>query len=213
MPFIDFAALKEALTIEQVATILGLQMTPAGNQLRSCCPACKSTGGRELVVTPSKGAFYCFSEKKGGDLIALAAHIRGESVKDAAVFLAGTVTTSTSSTSTVKVATSVPAPAPVVAPPVQAPETEDKMAKIRARLIFEHELVQALGLTPEVAQDRGIGWIKGGTMANRVLYPLFVNGVHKDYMGYNPNLTPIIKFPSHLLEAPPSNVVPLHKAG
>ncbi|MBK7474326.1 MAG: hypothetical protein IPI73_30305 [Betaproteobacteria bacterium] len=75
MSYIDFAALKASVRIEQVVALLGLQMQEK-NQLRGICPACKSNGDRDLVVTPSKNAFYCFGSRAGGDLITLAAHIK-----------------------------------------------------------------------------------------------------------------------------------------
>jgi hypothetical protein len=40
------------------------------------------------VVTPEKGAAYCFSARKGGDVIWLASHIRGVGQKEAAHLLA-----------------------------------------------------------------------------------------------------------------------------
>ena len=42
--------------------------------IRRACPACDGSN-RTLVVTPSKGTFYCFSAKKGGECISLVAHI------------------------------------------------------------------------------------------------------------------------------------------
>jgi hypothetical protein len=69
MPFVDFAALKQRVSIEQTAVLLGLQTNPAGNQLRAACPACKEGGDRAIVITPEKGLFYCFPGKVGeGDV-------------------------------------------------------------------------------------------------------------------------------------------------
>jgi hypothetical protein len=45
---------------------------------------CKSGGDRALIVTKSKGLFYCFAARKGGDAIALAAKIRGCGQNEAA---------------------------------------------------------------------------------------------------------------------------------
>ena len=84
MPFVDFAELKTRVSIEQATQMLGLNLTPHGSQHRGPCPVCKTGGDRALVVTPAKGLFYCFAAKSGGDAIALVAHIRGISVKDAA---------------------------------------------------------------------------------------------------------------------------------
>lgn len=90
--FVDFAAIKAAVSFADAASKLGLELKPSGNQLRGACPC--SGDDRSLVITEGKG-YYCFSEKKGGDVIGLAAHVLGVSVKDAAMFLGdGKVATS-----------------------------------------------------------------------------------------------------------------------
>ena len=43
---------------------------------------------RALVVTPAKKAYYCFASRKGGDVIALVAHVKGMSVKDTTLAIA-----------------------------------------------------------------------------------------------------------------------------
>jgi DNA primase len=92
VPFVDFAALKERVSIEHAIQLLGLQLKPAGNQLRGPCPICKTGGDRALVVTPAKGMFYCFMAQTGGDQIALVAHVKACKTTEAANFLAGTST-------------------------------------------------------------------------------------------------------------------------
>jgi len=82
--YVDFAALKPRVSIEQTATLLGLNAQPAGQQLRSSCPKCLEGGKRAIVITPEEGSFYCFPGKKGGDAIELVCHVKGLSQKDAA---------------------------------------------------------------------------------------------------------------------------------
>lgn len=197
--FIDFEALKKSMTIEQAVEVLGLSMKQSGQQLRGPCPACSSDDPRTLVVTPAKGAFYCFANKAGGDLIALAAHIRGESIKDAAVFLAGTSNSKvTTDTSTVKVAKTVPAPTPAPAPA----EPDNKLEKVAARLLWEHPEVQALGLTPEMAEALMVGYDKRGMMKGRVLFPLYREDELVGFLGYAHDLQPAVKLPPNLTDLP-----------
>src|ERR1700737_200624 len=81
---IDFATLKQHVSIEQAMHMLGLHMKRSGPSFRGPCPTCRSGGERALVVTPSKSAFYCFAAKQGGDQLALVAHVRGVKVRQAA---------------------------------------------------------------------------------------------------------------------------------
>jgi hypothetical protein len=89
MTYVDFAALKQRVSIEQTSGLLGLNTKPAGSQLRAACPNCKEGGERAIVITPEKGLFYCFPGKKGGDAIELVCHVRGLSQKDAALLMQG----------------------------------------------------------------------------------------------------------------------------
>lgn len=150
MPYVDFAALKEAVDIEQVANLLQLELKRSNNQLRGACPVCNSGSDRTLVVTPAKGAFYCFADKKGGDLIALAAHIRGESAKDAAVFINNSLT---------------------VPEEKEVKETEIKKLQPLS-LDNEHELVTAVGFDPIAAEALGIGYCPRGVMKGMVAIPI-----------------------------------------
>jgi len=92
---VDFAAVKAGVPITDALAFLGIDhLQPAGETLRGTCPLCQTTNARGFVVTPAKGTWYCFSEKKGGDVIRLAAlHGRtddkGAAQKLAAHFLNG----------------------------------------------------------------------------------------------------------------------------
>lgn len=202
--FIDFTALKAAISFEDVVGKLGLELKQSGNQWRGICPTCNSGSNRALVVTEGKG-YFCFAAGKGGDQIALAAHIQGVSVKDAAKFLAGgTVTTVPTSTST-------SAQEPRQPPPT--PQTDDsKLEKVAARLLHEHPEVQALGLSPARAEALSVGYIKNGVLAGRVLFPLYEDGEVVGFLGFAKDLVPIIKFPKNLLDESQTNVVSIAKA-
>jgi hypothetical protein len=89
--FIDYGELKTRVSIHDAIAKLGLELKPAGHQLRGFCPKCMQGGDRALVVTPGKGLFYCFAAKTGGDQIALVAHLKELKTNEAANWLAGTV--------------------------------------------------------------------------------------------------------------------------
>lgn len=83
---VQFSDVKARVSLEDAARLLGLKLKQSNHQMRGPCPACPNGGERTLVITPGKG-FYCWSVKKGGDCIALAAHVRQCSPKDAAEIL------------------------------------------------------------------------------------------------------------------------------
>ena len=86
---IDFQALKASTNIEEVARgFLQLKLSEDGDSLRAPCPHCKSDNARALIITPAKGLFYCFTAKKGGDLISLVSHCHGTGARQSAEALA-----------------------------------------------------------------------------------------------------------------------------
>lgn len=171
--FIDFGELKLRVNIEQAAQMLGLVMKPAAHQLRGVCPACKGTN-RQLVITPAKGAFYCFGASAGGDLIALVAHAKGIAVKEAAAFIAEAAGIGTG-TSTVKSTVRQTEPEPT---------RNEKGLQPLAYLKSEHEAVEAIGFDPAVAKRLGIGYAPKGIMRGTVAVPVRdEHGVLQGYIG------------------------------
>ena len=112
--FVDFQQLKSTVSIGQVLDMLGVRyLMPHGDTLRGECPCCKEGNGRSFVVTPAKNSFYCFSEKKGGDIIELAARFYRIPQKEAAQRIAAHVGLNGVG----------PAPSAEPAAPAQAPST------------------------------------------------------------------------------------------
>jgi len=183
--FIDFTDLKERFGFVQVIDALKLPVTQRGNQWRGACPACKSGGERALVITDGK-AFFCFAAHKGGDQIALAAHVRNCSVKDAAAFIADS---------------SAPD-----AEPSPKPEDQTGEGKSLASLPYlehQHEAVLAIGFDPIVAQRLGIGYAPKGIMRGTVAVPVRnEQGAIQGYIGLEDPVrlpsdftTNIVRFP------------------
>jgi len=192
MAFIDFAAVKEAVSFTDAIQYLDLAMKKAGNQWRGACPAC---GGQErgLVLTEGRG-YYCFSDKKGGDVIALASHVLGVQAKEAAQFLA-------------EKAGIVPVPSGTVQSKVTRPESEEGKPGMAPLSYLEHahDLVLALGFAPEFCELHGIGYAPKGVVRGSVAIPFRDrDGVLLGYIG----LQDITYLPTDFQV---SNVVPLKR--
>jgi DNA primase len=159
MPYIDFAELKGKVSIEQVLTMLQLNLKRQGQQLRGSCPVCKSGGDRALVVTPEKALFYCFARKSGGDMIELVAHMRGyagdDRVARAGLDIASHFGIGNSS-------------------PKRAIEQEQSAGPLRPLdyLDPEHASLRELGLSKETCEHFGAGYAPKGIMRGRLAIPI-----------------------------------------
>ena len=161
--FIDFQQLKQEIKIEDAMPLLGLQVSQFSDQMRMPCPACKSGGDRALVITKSKGAFYCFAKGEGGDVIGLIAHLKGISMKDAANVLAESFNKKPEPQPTAPVET---------VPSNSSPKKEKAGLNPLTYLLHEHLSVQALGVSPETALAFGAGYAPKGIMRGRLAIPI-----------------------------------------
>ncbi len=190
--FIDFADLKSKVNIEQVLRMLNLTTKHGGGQFRAPCPHCKTGGDRALAVTPAKNAYYCFAAGAGGDQIALLAHCRGISAKDAAQAIAEEYRIGTSPAGA---GTSSSTSSP-------APEGFKELDYLEA----EHAAVEAVGFPSEVALALGIGFAPKGLLRGTVAIPVRLSdGTLAGYIGITE-----AKLPSKW-HGITTNVVPLPK--
>lgn len=152
-PRLDFSEIKSRVSLEQVATMLGLQMKRSGSQFRCECPL-HAGGDRGFVVTPDKG-WYCFQTKQGGDCIAMYAHVRECNNYDAAQAISEhfRLTPTRSPAPEVKANQRQVNPKSALEP---QPRDFDPDA-FAAKLQYTPE-VEALGLSQADAERIGVGW-------------------------------------------------------
>lgn len=205
--FLDFAALKQAVSIEAVAEWLQLDLKKQSNgQLRGCCVMHGGSNDRELVITPSKGLFFCFGPCGGGDLIKLTAQVLKVGTKEAAQKIAdhfnfGNSTSKeqvpvpshrTSSTSITKEEL-----------PTDGSSPQANGLKPLDHLTTDHPAIEALGLSVAVCTALGIGYAQKGVMRGRVAFPLRLpDGTLVGYQGLatSPDQAPLLLFPKNLDE-------------
>src|SRR5436190_1484721 len=173
--FLDFQKIKQLASLEMVAGWLGLEI----KNNRCQCPV-NEGDNRELVLTFDKGLWTCFGCKKkyggkqGGDQIALVSHVLQVDQKEAAKHIQTKFHGYT-------------------------PDKRGLPPEGLEYLQYEHEHVQALGITPQKAEELGIGWAPRGILLKRVLFPFRdKTGKLLGYIGFNPELDPVIKLPSSL---------------
>jgi DNA primase len=192
--FVDFQLVKEQVSLADAVSLLSLELkgTNQPNQYRGPCPACNPRG-RDLVVTVGK-AYYCWAEKKGGDVIGLAAHVLQIPAKDAAKELserAGLSTTRSAST------------VPRNRSRERGGEETEKLQPL-SYLLHDDEAIATLGLDPKFCEAHGIGYAPKGVCRGSVAIPFRdENGELLGYFGVQ-----------DLTYVPPdftTNVVPLKK--
>lgn len=166
--FVDYPAIKSAVSIDRVIPLLDVPLAQHGDQWRGPCTACKQGGPRALVITKSKGAFYCFAQKKGGDVIALLAHVKGIGQKEAAVLISEHFRVGTGTGSTVSNSRHGSSE-----PERKAPAANGLRAiQPLTYLEHEHEGLQALGVDAETAAAWESGFASKGIMRGRYAVPI-----------------------------------------
>lgn len=183
---VDFKAIKDSVSMERAVQLLGLKMRRQGDQLRSAC-TCGTGGDRALAINVAKASFYCFGAKAGGDVISLAAHVRNEGLRDAAIFLAGQT-----------------APrAEAALNRSQPPAKPESGLKPLEYLEPEHEAVEVIGFSVEDARALGIGYCPKGILRGTVAIPLRTeDGVLVGYAGATELvLPPKLHFPEQKIVA------------
>lgn len=220
MPYVDSSALKERVSIEAAAQLLGLDIKAAGAQYRTSCPICKSGGDRAIVITPAKSLFYCFPAQKGGDTIGLVAHCLDITQQAAALYLddqIGTVPVPDRDSTVPLAKTAPPKPPGQLQPPPAASKAPPSVSprhsagvpfdpdSYASKLVYNDQ-VAALGLSEADAARLQIGFASTGFHRGRVAIPLRdATGQILGFIGWDGTS---LKFPRDLL---PSKVVQLHQ--
>lgn len=152
-----------------------------------------------MAVNLNKGAFYCFSAGKGGDVIALAAHVLGytgdTAQRQAAEFLTGN-----GSQSTVHRETRPPSSAEGSGGSRRG-QGFDAEAYAK-RLDPAHDNLKALDVSPETLTALKAGYASAGVMRGRLALPLHKGQEIVGYFGLAiGDAQPTLLFPTNLQPA------------
>ncbi len=190
---VDFRAIKEAVTMENVLSHYGLleNMKRSGDNLSGCCPIHKGTNPTQFRVSISKNLWNCFSEcKRGGNVVDFIARMEDVSPYAAALKAiewfkldpdrvysdsdraAEKPQERRESKESVPPAKpdAKPAPPPEAKPDGNAPNPPLKFRL--DKLQREHPYLVERGLTLETLVDFGTGYCEKGMMAGRIAIPI-----------------------------------------
>lgn len=186
--FVDFKAVKAAITMEQVLEHYGLldRFKRSGDRLSGPCPIHKGSNPTQFSVSISKNVWNCFSEcKHGGNVLDFIARMDDVSIHAAAnkaiewfqldpEAMSADSPREAGEQDEAPKAGETPRPRPAAKPaPVQDSGTPNKPLKFRLdKLEREHPYLAERGLTLETIVDFGVGFCAKGMMAERIAIPI-----------------------------------------
>ena len=199
--FVDFKAVKAAITMEQVLEHYGLldKFKRGTDSLNGPCPIHKGSNPTQFRVSTIKNIWNCFSEcKHGGNVLDFIAEMEKVSIHAAALKAIewfhldpaamaaddgkGESSATESSAPAAKSAakpSSRPQPAPT--PDNGAPNAPLKFRLDKLERNHPY-LLEQRGLTPETIVDFGLGFCSKGMMADRIAIP--IHNVKGDVVAY-----------------------------
>jgi DNA primase len=202
-PYIDFAAVKSAVSMIQVLEHYRLtakmRSTRNGDGLEGPCPIHKGTNQDDFKVTLSKNAWFCHNSacKSGGNHLDFVARMEECNAHQAALHLdqwfnLGLAGKTDSPPPPAKVrskpsrktsVTPSPAAASIVAEePPEEPGCNEPLKFELTNLKTDHAYLSERGLTPETVAEFGLGFCAKGTMSGRIVIP--VHNRNSDLVGY-----------------------------
>jgi DNA primase len=186
--FVNFKAIKEAITMEQALQHYGVldRFKRSRDSLSGPCPIHKGSNPTQFRVSISKNVWNCFSEcHHGGNVLDFIARmedvtIHGAAIKAIAWFNLdpGEMTGKSEGESQSGVATKSDNPAPAKSTSTKASTVPEKATpntplKFRLdKLEKDHPYLTERGLTPETIEEFGIGYCSKGTMAEHIAIPI-----------------------------------------
>jgi DNA primase len=184
--FVDFRAVKAAVTMEQVLQHYGLleKFKRSGDSLSGCCPIHQGTNPTQFRVSVSKNIWNCFSEcKHGGNVLDFVARMENISAHGAVLRLIEWFNldvepppeeSEAESEHPRPSAKARPASQPKSAsPPAPEPNAPNKPLGFQLKdLDAKHPYLAERGLTQETIVEFGLGYCAKGTMAGHIAMPI-----------------------------------------
>ena len=216
--FVDFKAIKAAITMEQLLQHYGIldQFKRTGDSLNGPCPIHKGSNPTQFRVSTTKNIWNCFSDcEHGGNTLDFITKMEKCSIHAAALkaiewfnLNPEAMTASDDKAEATEPKASAPAPKPAPKPattPKFTPENNVPNAPLKFRLDKLERthpyLTEQRGLTPETIVDFGIGFCSKGMMADRIAIPIHnakgeVVAYAGRFVGEPPEGTPKYKLPA-----------------
>jgi DNA primase len=183
--FVDFKAVKAAITMEQVLEHYGIldKFKRGSDSLSGPCPIHKGNNPTQFRISISKNIWNCFSEcKHGGNVLDFIARMDDVSIHAAALKAiawfkldpeAMSANGGEENPGEAPKSDTTPTPAPKKPAPVVEKGAPNAPLKFRLdKLERSHPYLAERGLTLETIVDFGVGYCAKGMMAERIAIPI-----------------------------------------
>ena len=173
--WVDFHAVKEAVTMEMLLDRYGFEFSRKGDQLTGPCPIHQGSNTNQFSVNLEMNAFHCFSPQCGakGNILDFVSRLEDISIREAALMIQGWFDVDSGPPPRGKKKSKDPPPEEISKPP--EPEGNPPLTFELKNLDPEHPYLEARGLEPKTIEHFGLGYCSRGMMANRIAIP-----VHND---------------------------------
>ena len=172
--WVDFKAIKQAVSIQQVLDRYGVKLKLSGKELRGRCPIHQGDGTHSFHANTEKNAFHCFSCQAKGNVLDFVAAMERCSVRDAALKLTQWFGVRIDGEQIEDRATKGPSSAKVATEKVGEKAEPNKPLGFTLRNIdHHHPYLSERGIDAETAEYFGVGFFSGkGSMSGRIVIPI-----------------------------------------
>jgi len=195
--FVDFKAVKAAVTMEQALSHYGLldRFKKSGDNLSGPCPIHKGENPTQFRVSVSKNLWHCFSEcKHGGNVLDFIAKMENSSIHAAALkaiewFKLDPEAMSADSSGEEAEVPEHDEAKPAKAKPASAAKAENNTPNPPLKFRLEkldpkHSYFAQRGITEDAIEEFGLGYFTGekGIMLGRIVIP--IHNAHGELVAY-----------------------------
>jgi len=171
--WVDFKAIKEALTIGQVLDRYGVKLKRSGKELRGRCPIHQGDGTDTFHANTEKNAFRCFSCQAKGNVLDFVAAMEKCSVRDAALKLRRWFQVSGTAETLAATQRSPTGSQPAREEAGERGEPNKPLGFRLKGIDYHHPYLAQRGIDPETAEYFGVGFFSGkGSMSGRIVIPI-----------------------------------------
>jgi DNA primase len=171
--WVDFKAIKQAVTMEQVLARYGIKLKRAGKELRGRCPIHQGDGTDSFHASVEKNAFHCFSCGAKGNVLDFVAAMEQCGVREAALRLQAWFAVSTAAGAAPATAAAAAAKSPATDTAGERDEPNKPLGFRLQGVAFRHPYLESRGIDAATAEYFGIGFFSGkGSMHGRIVIPI-----------------------------------------